>query len=71
MEWGIKLNASKTKIMIVLAVPQYFILLSIYLWNDLGDPVFYGVGLASFQCRANAFLLAYADCSLFCLLYTR
>ena len=31
------------------------------LWNDLadpGDPVFNGVGLASFKSRANAFLLA-------------
>ena len=35
-----------------------FILLSVSLWNDLGDPVFDRVGLASFKSRANAFLLA-------------
>ena len=32
--------------------------LSVSLWNDLSDPVFDGVGLASFKSRANAFLLA-------------
>ena len=26
------------------------------LWNDLGDPVFDGVGLAGFKSRVNAFL---------------
>ena len=35
-----------------------FILLSVSLWNDLGDPIFDGVGLAGFKSRANAFLLA-------------
>ena len=35
-----------------------FVLLSVSLWNDLSDPVFDGVGLASFNNRANAFLLA-------------
>ena len=35
-----------------------FILLSVSQWNDLADPVFYGVGLACFKIRANAFLLA-------------
>ena len=35
-----------------------FIRLSVSLWNDLGDPVFDGVGLADFKSRANAFLLA-------------
>ena len=35
-----------------------FIPLSVSLWNDLSDPVFYGVGLAGFKSRANAFLLA-------------
>ena len=35
-----------------------FIRLSVYLWNDLVDPVFDGVGLASFKSRSNAFLLA-------------
>ena len=32
--------------------------LSVSLWNDLGDPVFDGVGLAGFRTRANSFLLA-------------
>ena len=31
-----------------------FIRLSVSLWNDLGDPVFDGVGLARFKSRANA-----------------
>ena len=35
-----------------------FVPLSVYLWNGLSDPVFEGVGLAGFKCRANAFLLA-------------
>ena len=35
-----------------------FVPLSVSLWNDLGDPVFDGVGLAGFKSRANAFLLA-------------
>ena len=35
-----------------------FILFSVSLWNDLGDPVFDGVELAGFKSRANAFLLA-------------
>ena len=35
-----------------------FIHLSVSLWNDLVDPVFYGVGLAGFKSRSNAFLLA-------------
>ena len=34
-----------------------FIHLSVSRWNDLGDPVFDGVGLAGFKSRANAFLL--------------
>ena len=29
-----------------------------YLWNDLADPVFDGVGLVGFKSRANAILLA-------------
>ena len=36
-----------------------FILLSVSLWNDVGDPVFDGVGLAGFKNRANAFSLAW------------
>ena len=36
-----------------------FIPLSVSLWNDLSDPVFDGVGLAGFESRANAFLLAW------------
>ena len=35
-----------------------FVPLSVSLWNDLGDPVFDGVGLASFKSKANSFLLA-------------
>ena len=35
-----------------------FVPLSVSLWNDLSDPVFDGVGLAGFNSRANAFLLA-------------
>ena len=35
-----------------------FILLSVSPWYDLGYPVFYGVRLAGFKSRANAFLLA-------------
>ena len=35
-----------------------FIPLSVSLWDDLGDPVFDGVGLAGFKSRVNAFLLA-------------
>ena len=31
--------------------------LLVYLWNDLGDPIFDGVGPVGFNCRANAFLL--------------
>ena len=31
---------------------------SVYLWNDLSDPVFDGVGQAGFKSRANALLLA-------------
>ena len=32
--------------------------LSVSLWNGCGDPVYDGVGLASFKSRANAFLFA-------------
>ena len=35
-----------------------FISLSVYLWNDLCDPVFDGVGFSGFKSRANVFLLA-------------
>ena len=31
---------------------------SVFLWNDLTEPVFDGVGLPGFKSRANAFLLA-------------
>ena len=37
---------------------QDFFLLSVSLWNDLADPVFEGVRLSGFKCRANAFSLA-------------
>ena len=33
-----------------------YVSLSVSLWNDLSDPVFYGVGLAGFKSRDNAFL---------------
>ena len=32
-----------------------FINLSVSLWNDLANPVYYGVGLAAFKSRANVF----------------
>ena len=35
-----------------------FILLLLSLWNELGDLVIDGVGLAGIKSRANAFLLA-------------
>ena len=35
-----------------------FIPMSVSLWNDLGDPIFDGVGLTGFKSRANVFLLA-------------
>ena len=35
-----------------------FIPLSVSLWNNLGDPVFDGIGLADFNSWVNAFLLA-------------
>ena len=38
--------------------PRTIVPLSVSLWNDLSDPVFDGMGLASFKSRANAFLLA-------------
>ena len=34
-----------------------FVPLSVSHWNDLGDPVFDGVGLAGFKSKINAFLL--------------
>ena len=36
-----------------------FIPLSVSLWNDHGDPVFNGVGLAGFKSRASTFILAF------------
>ena len=41
-----------------------FIPFSVSLWNDLANPVFYGVGLAGLKSRANASLLAQAALSL-------
>ena len=35
-----------------------FVPLSVFLWNDLSDPVFDGVGLADFKSRVNAFLFS-------------
>ena len=37
---------------------RIFIPLSVSLWNDLANPVFDGVGLAGFNSRVNASLLA-------------
>ena len=42
----------------ILAIPQTFIPLSVSLWNNLGDHVFDGVGLAGFKSSANVFLVA-------------
>ena len=47
------------------APPRYMILqyrwifnqMSVSLWNNLGDPVFDGVGLAGFKSRAHSLLL--------------
>ena len=48
------------------AVPQdSYSPLSIDMWNDVGDPVFDGVGQASCESRVNVFLLAYAARFLF------
>ena len=41
-----------------------FLPLSVFLWNDLADPMFDGVGLAGFKSKAHAFLLAQAVLSL-------
>ena len=35
-----------------------FMPLAVFLWNDLTNPVFDGVGLAGFKSKANAFSLA-------------
>ena len=42
----------------ILQYRRTFILLSVSLWNDLGDTVFDGVGRVGLKSRANAFLLA-------------
>ena len=41
-----------------LQLSRTFIHFSVFLWNDLANPVFDGVGLAGFKSRANASLLA-------------
>ena len=41
-----------------------FISHSVFLWNDLANPVFDGVGLAGFKSRTNAFILVQAALSL-------
>lgn len=41
---------------LTVAERRVFIPLSV-LWNDLVDPMFNGVGLTGFKCRANDFLL--------------
>ena len=45
-----------------------FIPVSVSLWNDVGDPVFDGVGLAGFKSRANAFLLSNSCSFPFCVI---
>ena len=35
-----------------------FVLFSVFLWNDIGYPVFDGVGLVGFKSRANTFPLS-------------
>ena len=45
-----------------------FVPLSVFLWNDLADPVFDGVGLAGFKSRANAFFIGLSCSVPFCLL---
>ena len=37
-----------------------FVPLAVFIWNDLADLVFDGVGLTGFTSRANALLLAYS-----------
>ena len=42
-------------------ISQYrrtFVPLSVSLWKEIADPVFYGAGLSGFKSRVNAFLLA-------------
>ena len=41
-----------------LKVRRTFIPHALSLWNDIGDSMFHGVGLAGFKSRANAPLLA-------------
>ena len=48
-----------------LAVPQDIYSFSISPWKDLGDILFGGVGLAGFESRANASLLAQVASSFF------
>ena len=48
-----------------------FIPLSVSLWDDLGDPVFDGVGLAGFKSRANAFYGVAARSLFYLLLFSR
>ena len=42
---------------------------SVSLWNDIGNPVFDGVGLSGFKSRAKVFLLAAAVRSFFVLFH--
>ena len=44
--------------LIIVEYRRIVIPLSVFLWNDIVDPVFDGVELAGFKSRANAFLLA-------------
>ena len=45
-----------------------FIPFSVFLWNDLANPVFDGVGLAGFKSRASAFFIAKLLYPYYCLL---
>ena len=47
--------AAEPRLLQNLAYRRTFVLLSVFLWNDLANPVFNGVGLAGFKSRTNAF----------------
>ena len=46
-----------------------FIPVSLFLWNDLANPVFDGVGLAGFKSRSNAFFIG-PSCSIPTIVFT-
>ena len=54
-------DGTRSRLVSVALNSQYrrtFLSISVPLWNDLGDPVFDGVGLTGFKSRADAFLFA-------------